>query len=147
MIAYSEALPTQLRSNITVLMAERKEMERSTGIWRRVTGSPFQVAGPATEEARRCLVAVLERGTLSSACMAERRQRRSWTCVLEQQSSRKYGGARPSMQHLSTLIIICVVLPRVEGFLSLSAKTVETQNNTTSGQSGLIHHRNSGCRN
>jgi len=23
------------------------------GIWRRVTGSPFQVAGPATEKARR----------------------------------------------------------------------------------------------
>lgn len=34
------------------------------GIWRRVTGSPFQVARPATE-IRRCLVAVLERGTTS----------------------------------------------------------------------------------
>jgi len=34
MYAYSEALPAQPRSNITVLKAERKEMERSTGIWR-----------------------------------------------------------------------------------------------------------------
>src|SRR6218665_529472 len=42
-------------------------MEGSTGIRRRVTGSPFQVAGPATEKARHCLVAVLERGTISSA--------------------------------------------------------------------------------
>jgi len=39
-------------------------MERSTGLWRRVTGSPFQVAGPATEKARRYPVAVLERKTI-----------------------------------------------------------------------------------
>src|SRR6218665_1581333 len=91
-IVYSEALPAQPRSNITVLRAERKEMERSTGIWRRMTGSPFQDAGPATETARCCLVAVFERGTISSTCAAERRQRRRWTCVVEQQSSHKYGG-------------------------------------------------------
>src|SRR6218665_1229582 len=83
-IVYSEVLPAQPRSNITVLMEERKEMERSTGIWRRVTGSPFQVSGPATEKARRSLVALLEWGTISSTCAAERRQRWHWTCVVEQ---------------------------------------------------------------
>src|SRR6218665_2643709 len=87
-IIYSEALPAQPRSNITVLRAERKEMERSTGIWGRVTGNPFQVARPATEKARRCLLAVLERGTISYmyACAAERRQRWRWTCVVNLQS-------------------------------------------------------------
>src|SRR6218665_3613602 len=72
-------------------------MERSTGIWRSVTGSPFQVAGPATEKVRRCLVAVLERGTISSACASERRQQRFWTCVVKQQNSRKYGGGMYSV--------------------------------------------------
>src|SRR6218665_2209988 len=69
-IAYSESLPAQPLPNITVLRAERKEMERSTGIWRSVTGRPFQVTGPATEKARPCLVAVLERETISTACAA-----------------------------------------------------------------------------
>ena len=52
-----------------------------------MTGSPFQVAGPATEKAPRNKFRL--RGRAETAA------------VLEQESSRKYGGARPSMLRLT----------------------------------------------
>src|SRR6218665_4222141 len=91
-----------------VLRAERKEMEWSTGIWRRVKGIQFQVAEPAIEKARCCLVAVLDRGTIRSDCAAERRQQRRWTCVVEQQSSSKNGGGRASKRGPAKAEIIII---------------------------------------
>src|SRR6218665_61011 len=61
------------RSNRTIFRVEKKEVQQPTGIWQRVVGSPFQVAGPTTEKARRCQVRAHEQGTICSACAAEQR--------------------------------------------------------------------------
>lgn len=57
-IAYhiSKELPGQSRLNRKVLKMVKNEAEWPTGTWRSVVGNPFQVAGPATEKARRWTV-------------------------------------------------------------------------------------------
>src|SRR6218665_2469986 len=66
-----------------------------SGSKRSVRGSSFQVEGPITEKALRCLSAERARGTKSSPRAEERRARREARSETGLQSSVKYDGAQP----------------------------------------------------
>ena len=68
-----EALSVQLRPKRNVLRSLQKEDVLFWGIKRSVRGSSFQVEGPTTEKALRCLSAEPARGTKSSPRAEERR--------------------------------------------------------------------------
>src|SRR6218665_1258319 len=61
--SYSEALSVQQRSKRNVLRSLQKEDTLFRCSKRSVRGSSFQVEGPTTEKARRCLSAERARGT------------------------------------------------------------------------------------
>ena len=60
---YSEAPPAQPRRYRSVLSNLQNALSLFLDRIRISKGSPFQVEGPTMEKARRCLVAVLARGT------------------------------------------------------------------------------------
>src|SRR6218665_797027 len=62
---YSEAPPAQPRRYRSVLSNLQNALSLFLGRIQISKGSPFQVEGPTMENARRCLVAVLARGTNS----------------------------------------------------------------------------------
>src|SRR6218665_2897515 len=62
---YSEAPPAQPRQYRSVLSNLQNALSLFLGRIRISKGSSFQVGGPTMENARRCLVAVLARGTNS----------------------------------------------------------------------------------
>ena len=66
-----------------------------SGSKRSVRGSSFQVEGPNTEKARRCLSAERARGTKSSPQAEERKARREARSETRLQRSVKYDGAQP----------------------------------------------------
>src|SRR6218665_849184 len=63
---YSEAPPAQPRRCRSALSNLQNALSLFLGMIRISKGSPFQVEGPTMENARRCLVAVLARGTMNS---------------------------------------------------------------------------------
>ena len=63
---YSDAPPAQPRRYRSVLSNLQNALSLFLGMIRISKGSPFQVEGPTMENARRCLVAVLARGTMNS---------------------------------------------------------------------------------
>src|SRR6218665_892470 len=73
---YSEAPQAQPRRYRSVLSNLQNALSLFLGRIRISKGSPFQVEGPTMENARRCLVAVLARGTNSWPVAEERRARR-----------------------------------------------------------------------
>src|SRR6218665_1749318 len=73
---YSEALSVQLLPKINVLRSFQKEDTLFRGSKLSVRGSSFQVEGPITEKARRCLSAERALGNKSSPRAEERRARR-----------------------------------------------------------------------
>src|SRR6218665_273323 len=87
---YSEAPPAQPRPYRTVLNHLQNALSLFLGRIRISKGSPFQVAGPTMENARRCLVAVLARGTNSWPVAEQRRARRSGRPDTGLQSSQIY---------------------------------------------------------
>src|SRR6218665_2659534 len=73
---YSEAPPAQPLRYRSVLSNLQSAVSLFLGRIRISKGSPFQVEGSTMENARRCLVAVLARGTKSWPVAEERRARR-----------------------------------------------------------------------
>src|SRR6218665_3769560 len=73
---YSEAPPAQPRRYRSVLSSLQNALSLFLGRIRISKGSLFQVEGPTMENARRCLVEVLARGTNSWPVAEERRARR-----------------------------------------------------------------------
>src|SRR6218665_2058928 len=73
---YSEAPPAQPRRYRSALSNLQNALSLFFCRIRISKGSPFQVEGPTMENARRCLVAVLARGTNSWPVAEERRARR-----------------------------------------------------------------------
>src|SRR6218665_984953 len=73
---YSESPPAQPRRYRSVLSNLQNALSLLLGRILISKGSPFQVEGPTMENARRCLVAVLARGTNSWPVAEERRARR-----------------------------------------------------------------------
>src|SRR6218665_2664574 len=73
---YSEVLSVQLRSKRNVLRSLQKEDTLFRGSKQSVRGSSFQVEGPITEKARRCLSAERARRTKSSPRAEEQRAQR-----------------------------------------------------------------------
>src|SRR6218665_3060819 len=69
---YSEVPPAQPRRYRSVLSNLQNAFSLFLGRRRISKGSPFQVEGPTMENARRCLVAVLARGTNSWPVAEER---------------------------------------------------------------------------
>src|SRR6218665_1632415 len=72
---YSEAPPAQPRRYRSVLSNLPNALSLFLGRIRISKGSRFQLEGPAMENARRCLVAVLARVTNSRPVVEERRAR------------------------------------------------------------------------
>ena len=103
---YSEALSVQLRSKRNVLRSLQKEEMLFWGSKRSVRGSSFQVEGPITEKALRCLSAERARGTKSSPRAEERRARREARSETGLQSSVKYDGAQPVIDRQTSAEIL-----------------------------------------
>src|SRR6218665_1884335 len=77
---------------------ERSLQKEDTLFWgskHNIRGSSFQVEGPITEKARRCLSTERARGTKSSPRVEERRARREARSETGLQRSVKYDGAQP----------------------------------------------------
>src|SRR6218665_3741953 len=105
---YSEAPPAQPRRYRSVLSNLQNALSLLLGRIRISKGCPFQVEGPTMENARRCLVAVLARGTNSWPVAEERRARRPGTCRPDTglQSSQWDLGALPRRhRHNKTAIL------------------------------------------
>src|SRR6218665_3884135 len=73
---YSEVLSVQLQPKRKALRSLQKEDMLFQGSKRSVRGRLFQVEGPITEKARRCLSAEWAQGTKSSPRVEEQRARR-----------------------------------------------------------------------
>src|SRR6218665_117005 len=85
----SEAPPAQPRRYRSVLSNLQNALSLFLGRIGISKGSPFQVEGPTMENARRCLVAVLARGTNSWPVAEERRARRPGRPDTGRQSSQR----------------------------------------------------------
>ena len=72
---YSEALPTPARLKRAVLVEKKNAGDKALGKIRSWEGSPFQIEGPTTENARRCLAEVRANDTRRRPCWDERRDR------------------------------------------------------------------------
>ena len=86
---YSEAPPAQPRRYRSVLSNLQNALSLFLGRIRISKGSPFQEEGPTMENARRCVVAVLARGTNSWPVAEERRARRPGRPDTSLQSSQR----------------------------------------------------------